>query len=102
MLPADGRKHLLALAGPSVENDIRHTLEDTRERVGEDSVQAAQCNGLLLLVSEYCPACGKRDCSEAVFLEDSGCRYWCCCAGRAQHPRVTTGTARKAANGVRT
>lgn len=46
----------LFLAGPQVEADIRRTLQQARERFGEDSQQVEQCLGLLYLTTEYCPA----------------------------------------------
>lgn len=44
------------LASAQVEQDIRRTLGEVHVRFGVDSPQAQQCDGLLLLVTEYVPA----------------------------------------------
>lgn len=46
----------LFLAADSVEEELKRTVAEAIAEYGEDSPQAQQSQGLLLLVTEYCPA----------------------------------------------
>ena len=46
----------LLLAAPLVTDAVRQTLDEVQRKHGEDSPQALQCRGLLLLLTEYAPA----------------------------------------------